>query len=210
VFDVATELWPGYEEIVRPGAFAKTLQEKDVRALFNHDWNFILGRSSAGTLELSEDDTGLAYRITPPSSGTLADLVLEPMRRGDLDGSSFAFRAIKAPETTDEEGRTLREIVEAELIDVSVVTFPQYPEADAALRAEIQLRAALQVGRADDRTVSAILEAAGLTPTDFRSRLAEILEQTPGGGSDPVTAARSAGELEILRLRLDLEALEGG
>jgi HK97 family phage prohead protease len=205
IFDTPTELWPGYEEVIRPGAFRKTLLEADVRALFNHDWNYVLGRSSAGTLALEEDDRGLAYRITPSSSGIVRDLVLEPMRRGDLDASSFAFRAVKAPETTDAEGRTLREIQEAELVDVSVVTFPQYAEAEATLRAEIAIRSAAQVGRADDRTVQAILESLGLTPEEFGSRMGAPLETSPAGGGGPVSPAQGGSELELLRMRLDLE-----
>jgi phage head maturation protease len=56
----------GWDESVAPGAFRKTIKEADIRALWNHDPNIILGRNKAGTLKLSEDETGLLTTITPP------------------------------------------------------------------------------------------------------------------------------------------------
>ncbi|KAA6031356.1 HK97 family phage prohead protease, partial [Pantoea sp. F_11] len=63
VFDTLSEVIFGFREIIKPGAFDNVLGD-DVRALFNHDPNFILGRSAAGTLALSVDDKGLRYEIT--------------------------------------------------------------------------------------------------------------------------------------------------
>ena len=65
VFDKPAHLFPGYTEVVRAGAFTKTLKEGDSRALWNHDTNQVLGRASAGTLELHEDKKGLAIHIDP-------------------------------------------------------------------------------------------------------------------------------------------------
>lgn len=69
VFNSRSEpLW-GFREIIKPGAFDDVLND-DVRGLFNHDPNFILGRSAAGTLSLSVDDRGrvttLPRRIRKP------------------------------------------------------------------------------------------------------------------------------------------------
>lgn len=92
VFDCRSELIFGsFREIIRPGAFDDVLGD-DVRALFNHDPNFILGRSAAGTLNLSVDERGLRYDIQAPETQTIRDLVLAPMQRGDINQSSFAFR----------------------------------------------------------------------------------------------------------------------
>lgn len=92
VFNSRSEpLW-GFREIIKPGAFDDVLND-DVRGLFNHDPNFILGRSSAGTLSLSVDERGLRYDIVAPGTPTICDLVLSPMLRGDINQSSFAFRA---------------------------------------------------------------------------------------------------------------------
>jgi HK97 family phage prohead protease len=79
-------------EVIRPGAFANALKEnQDVRALFNHDATFILGRTKAGTCRLSEDARGLYFEADLADSQILRDLVVTPMRRGDLDQCSFAF-----------------------------------------------------------------------------------------------------------------------
>ncbi|WP_442913163.1 HK97 family phage prohead protease [Kosakonia sp. SOY2] len=83
VFNSRSEpLW-GFREIIKPGAFDDVLND-DVRGLFNHDPNFILGRSAAGTLSLSVDEKGLRYDITAPETQTIRDLVLAPMFRGDI------------------------------------------------------------------------------------------------------------------------------
>ncbi|MGX8943242.1 HK97 family phage prohead protease [Symbiopectobacterium sp. Eva_TO] len=136
VFNSRSEpLW-GFREIIKPGAFDDVLND-DVRALFNHDANFILGRSTAGTLSVAVDDKGLRYDITAPDTQTIRDLVLAPMARGDISQSSFAFRVARDGEHwyEDEEGIVIREITKvSRLFDVSPVTYPAYQEADSALR----------------------------------------------------------------------------
>jgi HK97 family phage prohead protease len=136
VFNTRSELLGGsfYEEIA-PGAFDDVLG-LDVRGLFNHDPNYLLGRTASGTLRLSVDARGLAYEIDPPDSQTVRDLVLAPLTRGDMSGSSFTFRIADGGESWREEGgvviRTITRI--AELRDVGPVAFPAYPDAKAAQR----------------------------------------------------------------------------
>ena len=136
VFNSRSEpLW-GFREIIKPGAFDDVLND-DVRGLFNHDPNFILGRSAAGTLSLSVDDKGLRYDITAPETQTIRDLVLAPMFRGDISQSSFAFRVARDGEHwyEDDEGIVIREIsLFSRLFDVSPVTYPAYQEADSGVR----------------------------------------------------------------------------
>lgn len=56
-------------EVIRAGAFTRALEEKqDVRALFNHNPDHVLGRTTAGTVQLSEDDKGLKTIIEPPDT----------------------------------------------------------------------------------------------------------------------------------------------
>ncbi|MCP9270109.1 HK97 family phage prohead protease [Xenorhabdus sp. XENO-1] len=136
VFNSRSEpLW-GFREIIKPGAFDEVLND-DVRGLFNHDPNFILGRSAAGTLTVSVDERGLQYTIQAPDTQTIRDLVLAPMQRGDITQSSFAFRVARDGEHwyEDEEGIVIREISRfSRLFDVSPVTYPAYQEADSAVR----------------------------------------------------------------------------
>ncbi|WP_174889455.1 HK97 family phage prohead protease [Candidatus Williamhamiltonella defendens] len=136
VFNSRSEpLW-GFRELIKPGAFDGVLND-DVRALFNHDANFILGRTMAGTLALSVDERGLQYDISAPDTQTIRDLVLAPMQRGDIDQSSFGFRVAQDGEHwyEDDEGIVIREIHRfSRLFDVSPVTYPAYQDTDSAVR----------------------------------------------------------------------------
>ncbi|HEY3984630.1 HK97 family phage prohead protease [Cedecea sp.] len=136
VFNSRSEpLW-GFREIIKPGAFDDVLGD-DVRGLFNHDPNFILGRSTSGTLALSVDERGLQYNIIAPDTQTIRDLVIAPMVRGDITQSSFAFQVARDGEGwyEDEEGIVIREISRfSRLYDVSPVTYPAYQEADSGVR----------------------------------------------------------------------------
>ena len=98
--------------------------------LFNHDPNFVLGRTSAGTLRLSQDDRGLNNEINPPAATWAADL-RESIKRGDIAQSSFSFRLrIRSGGALDQ--MPLREVLEAQLYDVSPVTFPAYTTTTAS------------------------------------------------------------------------------
>ncbi|EFE98324.1 HK97 family phage prohead protease [Serratia odorifera] len=136
VFNIRSEpLW-GFREIIKPGAFDDVLND-DVRGLFNHDPNFILGRSTSGTLKISVDERGLQYDIQAPDTQTISDLVLAPMQRGDINQSSFAFRVARDGDHwyEDDEGVVIREINKfSRLFDVSPVTYPAYQAADSAVR----------------------------------------------------------------------------
>ena len=136
VFNIRSEpLW-GFREIIKPGAFDDVLND-DVRGLFNHDPNFILGRSTSGTLKVSVDERGLQYNIQAPDTQTIRDLVLAPMQRGHINQSSFAFRVARDGDHwyEDEEGVVIREIHKfSRLYDVSPVTYPAYQAADSTVR----------------------------------------------------------------------------
>ena len=127
----------GFREEILPGAFDKILTrqrgKQDVVALFNHDSNIVLGRTSSGTLELSSDEKGLRYVVTPPVSR--AD-VMELISRRDVRGSSFAFTVDKSGEgfRQGEDGNAVRQIREVSgLYDVGPVLVPAYPSTSAAV-----------------------------------------------------------------------------
>lgn len=132
VFNKRSSNLGGFFEQITPGAFKKTLQESDVRALWNHDANFPLGRMSAGTLRAAEDDNGLHYEITLGSQSYARDLAIS-MERGDVSQSSFQFRAIKDDWGFTEEDFPLRTLAEVALYEVSPVTFPAYPDATSSV-----------------------------------------------------------------------------
>ena len=85
----------GFRERIKVGAFDRALESgQDVRALMNHDPNFVLGRTKSGTLQLSSDDVGLRVSIRPPEADWARGL-MESVRRGDIDQMSFQFRAVE-------------------------------------------------------------------------------------------------------------------
>lgn len=136
VFDRLSENLGGFVEKIARGAFSKSIKQDDVRALFNHDENHVLGRNVAGTLALEEDEQGLKFTIDAPPTTWAKDLAIS-MKRGDITQASFAFNVDKkGEEWRKAEGglweRTINEV--ARLWDVSVVTFAAYPQTDAAVR----------------------------------------------------------------------------
>jgi len=133
VFNSETDLgW--FRERIAPGAFTESIGKDDVRALFNHDENFILGRNKAGTLTMREDEQGLYVEIDPPDTQVARDLVTS-IERGDISQMSFGFQTIKDSwETEENAAKDLRTLEKVKLWDVSPVTFPAYQETDVAVR----------------------------------------------------------------------------
>lgn len=133
VFDSRTDLgW--FEEEVAPGAFSRSLTDgDDVRALYNHDSAQVIGRRNADTLRLEEDATGLRIEIDLPDTTAARDLIAN-INAGNIDGMSFGFRA-REQEWIEREGeQELRRLIDVELIEVSAVTFPAYPDTSIAKR----------------------------------------------------------------------------
>lgn len=146
VFDKPSENmgWGDFEvrEYIAPGAFAGVLKSADCRALFNHNPDYVLGRQSAKTLELSEDKNGLKSVIHAPDTQFARDLAVS-VERGDIREQSFCFVVGKEAWEEDYDNKiATRTIIEIkELIDVSIVTFPAYPDTDIAKRSLEQYRA---------------------------------------------------------------------
>ena len=124
-----------FREKIASGAFDYVLGD-DVRALFNHDPNHVLGRSTNKSLLLSIDDRGLQVDITPPDTAFAVDL-LKSIERGDINQMSVAFRVAEDGNTwfEDTDGKLTRTITKFEkLYDVSPVTYPAYPQTDVSVR----------------------------------------------------------------------------
>lgn len=137
VFNTWADIGGMFRERVLPGAFKRAIESQDVRALFNHDPNLILGRNRAQpapTLTLAEDQKGLAIEILPPDTQWARDLLVS-IERGDISQMSFGFRAAKGGQEWNWDlavpERTLRDV---DLYDVSPVTFPAYQETDVTVR----------------------------------------------------------------------------
>jgi HK97 family phage prohead protease len=126
VYGAESEDLGGFRERIAPGAFTDVLSS-DVRCLLNHDPNVVLGRTRSGTLRLSDDERGLRFEVDLPESRSD---VAEAVRRGDLDGASFRFRADRDSWAGDV--RTVEHV--AELRDVTLATYAAYPAASVELR----------------------------------------------------------------------------
>jgi hypothetical protein len=130
LFDSPSEPMP-FIEYVKRGAFSKTLNDgADVRLLINHE-GVPLARSKSGTLALEEDERGLRVEADLDPMNPDSARILSAMKRGDISQMSFAFRTIKDSYNAD---RSVRELREVQLFDVSLVTFPAYEETVAELR----------------------------------------------------------------------------
>jgi HK97 family phage prohead protease len=124
-----------YRETIMPGAFSRAISEmQDVRALMNHDPNFVLGRTASGTLALEEDATGLRVTITPPDTQWARDLRVS-IARGDISQMSFGFIAVREDWDHQSPIMPLRQLRDLDLFDVSVVTYPAYADTSISARA---------------------------------------------------------------------------
>jgi HK97 family phage prohead protease len=149
LFNVETDVGGYWIEKIAPGAFTKSLQERDCLAVHSHNTGRLLGRKASGTLNLREDDKGLAFENRLPDTSDGRDLVVQ-LERGDIAGMSFAFRAAKQEwdDTVDPPKRT---IIEAELYEITYTAFPQYPETEVGLRS---LEGARQERREHNKTAA--------------------------------------------------------
>lgn len=133
VFDDVYEIWDGNDERISPGAFANAL-DADIRALVNHNTDLVLGRTSAGTLSLMEDDKGLYGEIKINDADTDALNLYARVQRGDVSQCSFGFDILDEDAETDDSGKTHWTIKEVKLYEVSVVTFPAYAGTSVTAR----------------------------------------------------------------------------
>jgi HK97 family phage prohead protease len=185
VFNQPTDIGGMFEEVIMPGAFSRAIKEKqDVRGLVDHNPERIIGRTKSGTLRLKEDKTGLSYEIDPPNTTVANDLV-ESLRRGDIDQSSFSFIAVEQmwrEEKTDAGTKLIREIHDCDIFDVSPVTFPAYEGTSAGVRSS----------------------AAEMVPTEYRSKYVLKEETRNEDPAAAVAAAKNEQYLERMNLKLRL------
>jgi uncharacterized protein len=136
VFDSPSEDLGGFIEVIKPGAFTRCLQNSpDVRALLNHEPSAILGRTTSGTLRLRQDSTGLHCEIDLPNTSVGHD-VYESVKRQDISSMSFGFYPVDEDWMPNPTGTPaqLREISDADVFDVSVVTYPAYQGTSVSAR----------------------------------------------------------------------------
>lgn len=165
LFNTPTQL-PGFKEQVRAGAFQRSLRNDDIKFLWNHDTNIVLGSSKAGTLRLAEDSRGLKFVCDLPATRSAAEYH-ESVRRGDVSGVSWGFQVGKEGQVWSEERaadgsyfalRTLTDF--ARVTDVSPTPFPAYQGT------EIQAR-------------SLKVDGLDVVPVELRSRVDQLNRVRP-------------------------------
>ncbi len=133
VFNSIYDIGYGMSESIAPHAFDNTISD-DVRALINHDTTLVLGRTSAHTLELRQDERGLWGKIAINPNDSDAMNLYARVKRGDVTQCSFGFDIISEDTEFSENGDVHWTIREVKLYEVSCCTFPAYEETSISAR----------------------------------------------------------------------------
>jgi HK97 family phage prohead protease len=140
VYNRLSELLGFFKEQIAPEAVTRTLTEAiDLRALIDHDPRAVLGRLTAGTLRVETDGHGLRVEIDPPNTTAGHDIITS-IRRGDISGMSFAFQTVE-DRWDPAADPPIRTVLDMRVREVSVVTFPAYPQTEVAMRSLAAARA---------------------------------------------------------------------
>lgn len=134
VYNQRTELWPGVLEEISENSLIESLASNDVRCLFNHDTNIVLGRTGNGTLKLKSDEKGLYGVVEINENDREAVDIYARIERGDINACSFGFYPIKESREDLENGDVCYIVEKAKIFEVSPVTFPAYPTTEIAAR----------------------------------------------------------------------------
>jgi len=201
-YDQESENLGGFREVIRRTAFQKTIQERDIVSLWNHDANWVLGRRSNGTLAIESRDDQLVARVRLDPQDPMHRHFARRLERRDVTGASFGFEKVRDRwEAASSDGVPLRELLEVKLYDISPVTFPAYPGSQSAQRGLTVEDIGAVVAGVDVRELASMLSRVKdgrLVETDverFRSCLAAL------EGLLPPAAAKPAGVSDADRLR---------
>lgn len=133
VYGARYEIFKDATETVDRGAF-DLVRDSDVRALTNHDTTLVLGRTTAGTLTLRDDDYGLWGSIEINENDQDAVNQWERVNRRDVTQCSFGFDILDEEFIEKDDDKTEWHIRKVKLYEVSVVTFPAYEATGVSAR----------------------------------------------------------------------------
>lgn len=138
VFGETYQVFDGWTETIERGAFARYLASgEDVKVLWNHDANIVLGSTGNGTASLREDEKGLYGSVEINENDQDAVNAYARIARGDVDGCSFGFDVARQEEWWDDDGIYHTKITEVDpLYEVSPCTFPAYKATSVSARAK--------------------------------------------------------------------------
>lgn len=143
-----------FSEVIRQGAFAKSLATgSNIRALYAHNGEALLGTTKGGTLKLREDAHGLAFELALPDTSHGRDLAIL-VDRGDVSGCSFGFRVAPGGDRWEQRGSQLvRELLAVELHEVTLTADPAYADTSIAMRSKPVQQTHVDLNRAWMETV---------------------------------------------------------
>lgn len=122
-----------FKEKFQKGAFVESLEKDDQRALWNHNRDIVLGRTSNSTLRLEEDDTGLRFEVDLPETSWGNDIYAS-VKRGDVSGVSFGFKMVGEEWDDNDESAVTRTVTKAKLYEISPTAFPAYEQTEVQAR----------------------------------------------------------------------------
>ena len=129
------EIW---KECIRKGAFTQSLKKNSILALYNHDFNNVLARKDVN-MKLVEDDKGLYFEIELPDTTQGNDLY-ELIDKGIVNQCSFSGYVRKNIWSEDEGGNVLREILEIDLIEITITPIPAYEVTEAEVKRSREIK----------------------------------------------------------------------
>lgn len=133
VFDKLSKPLGGFREKIKRGAFKESVKAGNIRALWNHNTDMVLGSTKNNTLRLEEDDKGLRFELDLPDTQYGRDAAVS-VSRGDVDGMSFTFNVRKQEWDETDLVNVVRTLVDVELHEVSPTAFPAYPQTKVVAR----------------------------------------------------------------------------
>lgn len=191
----------GFVEQVARGAFAKSLGDKvPVLARYNHEDEWLLGTTEAGTLQLADDEIGLAYEVELPPTNAGKDVAILA-KRGDIRYSSFAFYTLEDEWSVTEQGFPLRTLISVQLTDVAPVNSPAYLDTTAGVRS-LADRVGLEVDTltvATTEEIRSLLLGERIDIPAVEARSEELAEESAQGDTHALDLARRRLDLEMMR-----------
>lgn len=208
VFNSDSENLGGFIEQVDPGAVTKTLAEADIRAIANHDSNWLLGRKKSGTARFVADARGVRYEIDVNPNDPDGVRAVEKVRRGDWDGSSFCFETLQ--ESWDWDATPARRrLLELKLVEMGPVTFPAYPDSTATAQRALA-KIAKKLGHPVERMVEALKSGEIRSLVDAKPVEEGTVEAIDETVEERVGKKLSAKSLEAIQRAIqELSALMG-
>lgn len=186
-FNSPSEEMFGFREVIRPGAFTKTVRESDIVSLWNHDPLWVLGRRSNRTLTIGLSETGAEGVVQLDQNDRMHQHFARRVERRDVTGSSFGFKVVKEKWGTDPEHdeMPLRELLEVRLFDLSPVVFPAYPESDAERRSLLEVVVAKSDGPFDELAAALAAMEDGKVAVQHRDLVQDWITRLQARLPDP-------------------------